>query len=207
MYIDTHFYKDKAAEYAQHVHSYLKKQHFTFTDLYYGPYITRYLYVKEKLITGQLYTLKKQLEDKLNTTTQYTQEIESALALTSLYNKNFEESYSIYNHLIDELKVRDAYTLYLGAVASTAANHHANAIALLELSIMKNRSFYESRYALALLYLEIKNNEGATIQMKKINDNSFESNYFEFNIDTDKLLYQKQHPQVQKQVPTKENTL
>ena len=38
--------------------------------------------------------------------------------------------------IIDELKVRDAYTLYLGAVASTAASHHANAIALLELSKM-----------------------------------------------------------------------
>ena len=58
---------------------------------------------------------------------------------------------------IDELKVRDAYTLFLGAVASTAAQHHENAIALLELSKLKNKNLYESRFALALLYLEIKN--------------------------------------------------
>ena len=198
IYIDTHFYNDKSAKYAEDVHSYLKQQHFTFSDLYYGPYITRYLYIQEKLITGQLYYLRKQLQTKLEATTDNTQEIESSLALTSLYNKNFEESYTLYNHLIDELKVRDAYTLYLAAVASTAANHHANAIALLELSIMKNKSFYESRYALALLYLEVKNNEGAVIQMNKIKSDNFESNYFEFNIDEDQLLYQKQHPKIKK---------
>ena len=197
IYIDTHFYKDSPAKYVENVNRYLKKQSFSFTDLYYGPYITRYLYIQENLITGQLYYLRKQLEAKLDTTTQETHEIESALALTALYNKQYEESYMLYNHLIDTLKVQDAYTLYLGAVASTAANHHANAIALLELSILKNRSFYESRYALALLYLETKNNEGATIQLGKIKSDNFASNYFNFSINKDELLYKKQHPQTQ----------
>ncbi|WP_457743425.1 tetratricopeptide repeat protein [Sulfurimonas sp.] len=195
LYIDTHFYDYKPAKYAEAVIKYLKKQKFTFNDLYYGPFITRYLYIQENLITGQLYYLRKQLENKLDTTDKETYEIESSLALASLYDKHFEESYTLYNHLIDELKVRDAYTLYLAAVASTAANHHANAIALLELSKMKDKSFYESRYALALLYMEIQNNEGATIQLEKIKDDSFSSEYFEFNIDEDKLLYQKQNPQ------------
>jgi len=195
MYIDTHFHKEKPAKYVEKINRYLKEQHFSFKDLYYGPYVTRYLYIQTNLITGQLYYLRKQLESKLDTTTEKTEEIESALALASLYDKQFEESYVLYNHLIDELKVRDTNTLYLGAVASTAANHHANAIALLELSIIKNKHFYESRYALALLYLEVKNNEGATIQMNKIDDESFESHYFEFDIDKDKLLFMKQHPQ------------
>jgi len=196
IYIDTHFYNKTPVKYAENVNRYLKKQSFSFTDLYYGPYITRYLYIEENLITGQLYYLRKQLENKLNTTTQETQEIESGLALTALYNQQYEESYMLYNHLIDVLKVQDASTLYLGAVASTAAKHHANAIALLELSILKNRSFYESRYALALLYLEIKNNEGATIQLGKIKSNNFLSDYFDFNINEDELLYKKQHPQI-----------
>jgi hypothetical protein len=43
--------------------------------------------------------------------------------------------------------------------------------------------------------MEIQNNEGATIQLEKIKDDSFNSEYFEFNIDKDKLLYQKQNPQ------------
>ncbi|WP_297440642.1 tetratricopeptide repeat protein [Sulfurimonas sp.] len=195
MYIDSEFYKLKPAKYAEKVNEYLKKQKFHFNDLYFGPYITRYLYIQENLITGQLFYLRKQLKDKLDTTNEYTQEIESGLALASLYDKAFEESYTLYNHLIDELKVRDSYTLYLAAVASTAANHHGNAIALLELSKMKNKSFYESRYALALLYMEIQNNEGATIELSRILKDGFSSNYFEFDIDKDKLLYQKQHPQ------------
>jgi len=195
IYIDTHFSTYKTSKYAEAVLKYLKKQHFNFTDLYYGPFITRYTYVQEHLITGRLYFLRKQLKQVLQTTDTNTQDIESTLALASLYDKNFEESYSLYNHLIDELKVRDAYTLYLGAVASTAAKHHANAIALLELSKMKNENFFEARYALALLYMEIKNNEGASIQLQKIDNDAFESEYFEFNIDTDKLLFFKEHPQ------------
>ena len=197
IYIETHFYNDTPAKYVENVNRYLKQQSFSFTDLYYGPYITRHLYIQENLITGQLYYLRKQLEAKLDSTTEETHEIESSLALTALYNKQYEESYMLYNHLIDELKVRDTMTLYLGAVASTAANHHANAIALLELSILKNRSFYESRYALALLYLETNNNEGATIQLGKIKSNNFSSNYFDFMINEDELLYKKLHPQAQ----------
>jgi len=194
IYIDTHFNSYKTSKYAEEVLKYLRKQHFNFTDLYYGPFITRYTYIQEHLITGRLYYLREQLKQVLQTTDTNTQDIESALALASLYNKNFEESYTLYNHLIDELKVRDAYTLYLGAVASTAAKHHANAIALLELSKMKNENFFEARYALALLYMEITNNDGASIQLQQINNNAFESQYFEFNIDTDKILYMKEHP-------------
>lgn len=194
IYIDTHFNNYKIPKYAEEVLKYLKKQHFNFTDLYYGPLITRYTYIQENLITGKLYYLREQLKQVLETTDTNTQDIQSALALASLYDKNFEESYTLYNHLIDELKVRDAHTLYLAAVASTAAKHHANAIALLELSKMKNENFFEARYALALLYMEIKNNEGAFIQLQRIDSNSFESEYFEFNIDTDELLFMKEHP-------------
>ena len=59
---------------------------------------------------------------------------------------------------------------------------------------MKNKNFYESRLALALLYMEAQNNEGATIQLSNINLESFRSQYFDFEIDTDKLLFMKQNP-------------
>ncbi len=193
MYIDTHFYDLEDIQYSRKVLNYLKKQSFNFEDLYFGPYITRYLYIQQKLITGNLYFVREQLREVLDSTNEDTQEIVSALALASLYDGAFEESYTLYNTLIDELKIRDSYTLFLGAVASTAANHHANAIALLELSKMKNKNFSESRYALGLLYLEVQNNQGATIQLSKIQDDSFSSEYFDFDIDLDKLLFQKQH--------------
>ncbi|WP_415396631.1 tetratricopeptide repeat protein [Sulfurimonas sp. CS5] len=192
MYIDSYFSELKPKEYAKKVLNYLKLQTFNFNDLYYGPYITRYLYTQQNLITGKLYFLRKQLRDVLETTNENTQEITSALALASLYDKAFEESYTLYNNLIDDLKVRDAYTLFLGAVASTAADHHANAIALLELSKMKDGSFLESRYALGLLYLEVKNNQGAVIQFGRIGDNGFSSEYFNFDINLDKLLFEKE---------------
>ena len=193
MYINTHFEDLKQTEYAKKVISYMNKQKFNFNDLYYGPYVTRFLYIQLNLITGKLYYLREQLSNKLATTTQNTIEIESSLALASLYDKHYEEAYTLYNHLIDELKIRDAYTLFLGAVASTAAGHHGNAIALLELSKLKNSSFYESRFALALLYLEAKNNEGASIQLSRIDVDGFQSQYFTFDIDTDELLFNKQN--------------
>ena len=194
MYIDAYFGQEKPIPYARKVLNYLKNQNFDYTDLYYGPYITRYLYIQENLITGRLYFLRKQLKNELESTANNTYEIESSLALASLFDRHFEESYTLYNHLIDELHVRDAYTLFLGAVASTAAKHHDNAIALLELSKLKNKNLYESRYALALLYLEAKNNEGATIQLAKIVKDEFRSNFFDFEINSQELLFKRNNP-------------
>jgi len=193
IYMDTHFQELSETDYAKEVLKYLASKKFNYTDLYYGPFITRFLFIQENLLTGRLYFLQKQLEEKLITETEDTRDLEAALALVYLYNKEFEKSYTLYNHLIDELKVQDANTLYLGAVASTAAQHHANAIALLELSKIKNPNFYESRYALALLYMEVQNNDGAVIQLQKIKKDGFQSNYFKFDIDTQKLLFKKQH--------------
>jgi len=195
IYMDAQFADATTSQYAKKSLKYLKEHSFSYEDFYFGPYITRYLFIQENLLTGRLYYLAKQLRAVLATTDEDTRDIESALALVSLYDKKFEESYTLYNHLIDELKVRDAYTLYLGAVASTAAEHHENAIALLELAKMKNKTFNESRYALALLYMEINNNNGAVIQLSRIKKDGFHSQYFDFNIDTEKLLFYKEHPQ------------
>ena len=193
MYIDVYFNDLKPKKYASKVLNYLKKQKFHFNDLYFGPYVTRYLYIQQKLITGKLYFLRKQITDVIDTTSQDKRELVSSLALASLYDKAFEESYTLYNQLIDDYRVRDAQTLFLGSVASTAAKHYENAIVLLELSKMKDSQFLESRYALGLLYLQVRNNQGAGIQLSKIGDNGFTSNYFNFEIDTDKLLFEKQN--------------
>jgi tetratricopeptide (TPR) repeat protein len=191
MYTDAYYSDLSTKKYAFEVQNYYRDQKLDYRDLFYGPFITRHLYAQQALITGNLYSVRKLIRDELETTQKYTHELTSALALTSLYDKAYEESYVLYNHLIDGLKVRDSYTLYLGAVASTAADHSANAIALLELSKMKNKTFKESRYALGLLYLQTQNNEGASIQLKTIGDSGFKSKYFTFDIDADKLYLQK----------------
>ena len=193
IYIDTHFKNLKDKEYAYEVLNYLNDQSFHYEDLYFGPRITRYLYTQTNLITGRLYYLIKQLDDTLATTTEYTHEITDGLALASLYNQEFEKSYTLYNQLIDTLKVQDSHTLFLGAVASTAAEHHENAIALLELSKLKDSQNLESRYALGLLYLQVKNNKGAVIQLSQVGDNGFNSEYFNFDIDLETLLVLKQN--------------
>lgn len=195
MYIDANFTKLDSLGYANEVMNYLKIQQFDFNDLYFGPHIARYLYIQQNLITGKLYFLREQVKKVLESTTEPTHELTSTLALASFYDSAFEESYTLYNNLIDNLKVQDAQTLFLGAIASTAANHHENAIALLELSKMKDGNFLESRYALGLLYMEIKNNKGAVIQLSKINKNNFDSEYFNFSIDTDLLMFEKAQAQ------------
>lgn len=193
MYIDANYSDLKTKEYAKEVNNYLKDQKFNFDDLYYGPSIVRYLYVQQNLIMGRLYFLREQLKKALASTTEDVRELTSALALASFYDKAFEESFTLYNELIDDLKVRDAQTLFLGAAASTAAGHHENATALLELSKLKNKEFMESRYALGLLYLQLQNNEGAAIQFSKVGDAGFVSEFFNFDVDLSKLLFQKQH--------------
>ncbi|OHE10537.1 MAG: hypothetical protein A2513_06670 [Sulfurimonas sp. RIFOXYD12_FULL_33_39] len=195
MYIDANFNKLNQKEYAKEVAHYLKMQELNFNDLYFGTHVTRYLYIQQNLITGRLYFLREQIKKALASTTEQPHELTSTLALASLYDNAYEESYTLYNSLIDDLKVRDSQTLFLGAVASTAANHHANAIALLELSKMKNPNHLESRYALGLLYIESKNNKGAVIQLSKINKSNFNSEYFNFYIDTDKLMFEKSQSQ------------
>ncbi len=192
MYIDANFSELDNDEYAKEVFKYLKYQKFDFQDLYFGPAITRYTYIQQNLIMGRLFFLREQLKSVIEATKEVPYELTSTLALASLYDRAYEESYTLYNQLIDELKVRDANTLFLGAVASTAASHHANAIALLELSKMKDSDFAESRYALGLLYLEIQNNEGAAIQLSKVGNSGFISEYFNFDIDLEKLLVLRQ---------------
>lgn len=196
LYIETHFDGLSNNAFASSVLSYLKKQHFTYDDLYFGPFITRFLYTQMALITGQLYPLRMRLKEKLQTTTESPQDIQSALALASIYDKAFEEAYTYYNEIIDDYKVQDPLTLFLGAIASTGASHHANAIGLLELSKLKDPSFIESRNALGLLYLQAKNNQGAAIQFKHIGNKGFISEYFDFKIDTNRLLFEKQYPQI-----------
>ena len=196
LYIIAKFKEYKKPLYARESAAYLAKQDFDFEDLYYGAEITRTLYTRVMYITGRAARLVTQLQHKLDITTDKdVTDIELSLAFALLYNRNFEESYVLYNHLIDEEKIRDAKTLFLASVASIAAKHHANAIALLELSKLKDKKFQESRYALGLLYLESGNPRGANIEFANLGSNNFRSKYFNFDIDLDKLTFRQQHPE------------
>jgi len=134
-------------------------------------------------ISGELPKLKLILQNKLLDKLDIEDSIPvlQKLAFVDLYTKHFEESYTIFNDLIDNKGVDDYKTLFYGAVASILADHHANAIALLALSKRKNKNAFEARYGLGLLYHEAKNLRGATIQYLKI-PNGFISKFFDFEL-------------------------
>ncbi len=196
MVIETNFSDMKPKAFASSALNYLKKQTFHYDDLYYGPQLTRDKAVQMAAMTGQLTPFIKRLETILPMTTDNTADIISALAEGYFYNQDFEKSYVLYNQLIDTYKIRDEQTLFLGACASIGAEHYENAIALLELSRMKNPSYSETRYALGLLYMQTFNNQAAINLFGKMGNTGFQSRYFDFAIDTNKLLMEPQnfHP-------------
>lgn len=196
MVIETHFSDMKPKAFASSAINYLKKQSFHNDDLYFGPQLTRDKAVLMAAMTGQLTPFIQRLETRLPLTTDNTADIIAALAEAYFYNQDFEKSYVLYNQLIDTHKIRDEQTLFLGASASIGAEHYENAIALLELSKLKNPTFLETRYALGLLYMQTLNNQAAVNQFAKMGNTGFQSRYFDFEIDTDKFISEPQtyHP-------------
>ena len=182
LYIDTHYADMENKLFARSALTHLKRQKFTMNDFYYGPFISKYLYIQYAQITGSLYPLRIQLKEKLNIEQSNPIGIMQSLALVNIYTQNFEEAYTLYNELIDNYKQQDSHTLFLAAIAATGAKHPANAIALLELAKRKNPKHNESRYALGLLYLQTQNNEGAIISFKYMSEADFQSQFFNFRI-------------------------
>jgi len=150
-------------------------------SVYYGPLIAAELYMKFAKMSGQLIHVKEKFEKQILSNSNDLIPLLKNLAFAALFSKDFEESYTIFNDLIDNKYQDDSKTLFYGAVASIAANHHANAIALLALAKAKNKSNYEARYGLGLLYHEAKNLRGAVIEYDKI-PTGFKSQYFDFNV-------------------------
>jgi len=149
-------------------------------NFFYGSLINRDIVFKFAKISGQLPKIKLILEEKLLSNDDIIPLLQN-LAFVNLYTKHFEESYTIFNDLIDNKNIKDYRTLFYGAVASILAGHHSNAIALLSLSKRANKKAFEARYGLGLLYHEAKNLRGAIIQYSKIPDN-FESHFFDFEV-------------------------
>ena len=169
-------------DYARAIQIEFRKLNVDMNAFYYGPKVVKEQYVKLLQIGGLLYHEREELMQKVLKETRNLPQMMATLAYISLYTNHFEEAYTLYNQLIDEHKMQDSRTIFLGAVASIGSNHPENAIALLELSKLIDGNNIESRYALGLLYLEVKNYDGATIQFENIGDSGFISKYFSFKI-------------------------
>ena len=136
-------------------------------------------------ISGLLFYERDKLKNQLKSAPSNINLLQT-LAYLDIFTNNFEESYQIYNRLIDEFKIDDSNTLFYAAISAIGAKHPQNAIALLELSKLTNPNSYESRVALGLLYQEIGNIEAALIQYGLIKD-IFKSEFFDFLIDYDRV--------------------
>ncbi len=173
----------KSIEYfAKEVQKSFLKKDTNMKSLFYGPVVAREVYINALHIAGMLYYVRDILERQLQNENDDVVGIMQALGYVDIYTGNYEEAYAIYNELIDTYKQKDTNTLFLAAVASIGAKHNANAIALLELAKLTDPNNFESRLALGLLYMEVKNIEAARIQLTKIGDSNFISKYFTFKI-------------------------
>lgn len=150
-------------------------------DFFYGTKISRDYLFEFARISGLMPRLRLILIKKAKNETFDIIPVLKRLAFADFYTKHFEESYTIYNDLINNKNITDPRTLYYGAVAAIGAGHHANAVALMEMAKLKNPSLFEARYALGLLWQEAGNLKAASIQYAKI-PNGFESKFFDFNI-------------------------
>jgi Flp pilus assembly protein TadD len=152
------------------------------SDFYYGSRITQEMFIKFHLLTGKLDELEKKLEYFNKVEIRNREGVLQALALTKIYNQKFEEAFQIYNDLIDNYKLRDSRTLFLAGISAIGAKHFNNAVALFELARLKNNYNLETRYALGLLYLQVKNFEASRVQFNKFGGTAFFSDFFDFNI-------------------------
>ena len=168
--------------YAKAIQIEFRKFDLDMNAFYYGPNIVKEQYIKLLQIGGLLHHERKHLKERMEVEQNDVAGVMQTLAYLDLFTNHFEESYTLYNQLIDTYKQQDTHTVFLGAVASIGARHPENAIALLELSKLIDPTNLESRYGLGLLYQEVKNLESATIQFDKIGDNEFNSDYFSFRI-------------------------
>lgn len=187
LYLHSVIAREDDRDFATLAMQYLQSQHLSVKDIFYGSQIVEELFIEYTFVTGFLYDLRTKLKKEQGYAHDNIIPITKALARTYLYLTKFEEAYVLYNEIIDTYKQKDSTTLFQAALAATASEHHANAIALLELANLRNRYNMESRYALGLLYLEEKNFNAASIQFGKITQSGFQSKHFNFMIDTDNL--------------------
>ncbi len=191
IYFDMNHSEKNIKEYAKEFQIEFKKNQLDFSSFYFGPKIVKTQYIKLLQISGLLFHQRDILKAKLPLERDDPTALTYTLAYLDIFTHNFEESYVLYNKLIDEYKHKDSNTIFLASVASIGAKHIENAIALLELSKLIDPKNMDSRYALGLVYQEIKNFKGASIQYTKIGDSGFKSKFFSFKINKMKKLSDK----------------
>ena len=181
-------YKDDPKSLSLKLQSYYQNSSINKEPIYYGAAVVREIYIEIAYIIGSLHYVQKDLDNRLITEQKDVRGVIQALALTYIYLQEFEKSFTLYNSLIDDFKEQDTQTLFLAAVAAVGAGHTENAATLLQLSKLEAPTNYETRIANGILYLQENNYNAAASQFTTIGNSGIISEFFDFKIDTEKLL-------------------
>ncbi|EPE8490519.1 tetratricopeptide repeat protein [Campylobacter coli] len=168
-------------EYAQNAQIHFKSLQVDYRSVFGGSNIARELYVNLMHIAGLLNLERQKFKTLINTSKVKDEGMIQTLAYLDIFAQQYEESYALYNTLIDEYGAKDSRTLFLASVAAVGANNPNSAIALLQLSKLTDKNNKESKVALGLLYQEVGNYEAAMTQYRTL-PNDFKSEFFTFDI-------------------------
>ncbi|HHW4238346.1 TPA: tetratricopeptide repeat protein [Campylobacter coli] len=168
-------------EYAQNAQIHFKNLQVDYSSVFGGSNIARELYVNLMHIAGLLNLERQKFKTLINTSKVKDEGMIQTLAYLDIFAQQYEESYALYNTLIDEYGAKDSRTLFLASVAAVGANNPNSAIALLQLSKLTDKNNKESKVALGLLYQEVGNYEAAMTQYRTL-PNDFKSEFFTFDI-------------------------
>ncbi|WP_042963759.1 tetratricopeptide repeat protein [Campylobacter coli] len=168
-------------EYAQNAQIHFRNLQVDYRSVFGGSNITRELYVNLMHIAGLLNLERQKFKTLINTSKVKDEGMIQTLAYLDIFAQQYEESYALYNTLIDEYGAKDSRTLFLASVAAVGANNPNSAIALLQLSKLTDKNNKESKVALGLLYQEVGNYEAAMTQYRTL-PNDFKSEFFTFDI-------------------------
>ncbi len=168
-------------EYAQNAQIHFKNLQVDYRSVFEGSNIARELYVNLMHIAGLLNLERQKFKTLINTSKVKDEGMIQTLAYLDIFAQQYEESYALYNTLIDEYGAKDSRTLFLASVAAVGANNPNSAIALLQLSKLTDKNNKESKVALGLLYQEVGNYEAAMTQYRTL-PNDFKSEFFTFDI-------------------------
>lgn len=172
---------------ALRLYNMLTKEKINLNKIYNGPALLREFYAYIGFITGSLQVQEEVLKEKLTSSLKRPNGILQTLALINLYQHKFEQAYSIYDTLINNLGEQDSRTQFLGSVALIGTGNYDNAALLLQLSKMDSETNFETKYVLGMLYQQSGNFRAAASHYAMIAGKPFISNFFNFEIDLQKI--------------------
>ena len=181
LFFNQNNYNLNIKEYAQNAQLYFKNINYNYDKISSGPMILRDHYISIIRISGLLNQERQKIKQRLSLKDENIKGLTAMLAYMGIYAGLFEESYGLYNILLEDYNIKDSTVYFLAAVAAVGSNNPNAAIALLELSKLEDDSNQDARLALALLYHEVQNYEAALYQYSQVKD-GFLSNFFSFNI-------------------------